>query len=88
MKTCYLQFTKIYKQKELTGKKRKEQSYVVAPKNSCSGNFEEVLQTIRLHRRQPSRAVYKKRCSENMQQIYRRTLMPKCDFNKVALQSY
>ena len=22
-----------------------------------------------------------------MQQIYRRTLMPKCDFNKVALQS-
>ena len=29
-----------------------------------------------------------KRCSENMQQIYRRTPMPKCDFNKVALQLY
>ena len=28
-----------------------------------------------------------KRCFENMQQIYRRTPMPKCDFNKVALQS-
>ena len=27
-----------------------------------------------------------KRCSENMQQIYRGTPMPKCDFNKVALQ--
>ena len=27
-----------------------------------------------------------KRCSENMQQIYRRTPMPKCDFNKVAKQ--
>ena len=28
----------------------------------------------------------KKKCSENMQQIYRRTPMPRCDFNKVALQ--
>ena len=27
-----------------------------------------------------------KGCSENMQQIYRRTPMPKCDFNKVAKQ--
>ena len=26
----------------------------------------------------------KKRCSENMQQIYRRTPSPKCYFNKVA----
>ena len=30
------------------------------------------------------RGFLKKRCSENMQQIYRRTPMPKCDFNKVA----
>ena len=36
--------------------------------------------------KQPFRGVIKKRCSENMQQIYRRTPMPKCDFNKVALQ--
>ena len=28
------------------------------------------------------------RCSENMQQIYRRPSMPKCDFNEVALQFY
>ena len=35
-----------------------------------------------------TRAVLKKRCSENTQQIYRRTPMPKCDFNKVALQLY
>ena len=27
-----------------------------------------------------------KMCSENMQQIYRRTPMPKCHFNEVALQ--
>ena len=37
---------------------------------------------------QPSRGVLSKTCCENMQQIYRRTPMPKCDFNKVALQFY
>ena len=36
--------------------------------------------------KQPLRGVLRKRCSENMQQIYRGTPMPKCDFNKVALQ--
>ena len=34
--------------------------------------------------KQPSRGAFIKRCSENMQQIYRRTPMPKCDFNKVV----
>ena len=29
-----------------------------------------------------------KSCSENMQQIYRRTRMPSCGLNKVALQLY
>ena len=29
-----------------------------------------------------------KRCSENIQQIYKRMPMPKCDFNKVAKQLY
>ena len=29
--------------------------------------------------KQPPRGVPRKRCSENMQQIYRRTPMPKCD---------
>ena len=33
---------------------------------------------------QPSRDVFNKRCSENMQQIYRKTPMPKCGFNEVA----
>ena len=36
--------------------------------------------------KQPSRGVLKKRCSEKMQQIYSRTPMPKCDFNKVSKQ--
>ena len=41
-----------------------------------------------LFQKQPSRGVLRKRCSENMQQIYRRTPMPKYDFNKVAKQLY
>ena len=38
--------------------------------------------------KQPSRVVLKKRCSENMQQIYRRTPMPKflCNFIEIALR--
>ena len=38
--------------------------------------------------KQSSRGVLRKRCSENMQQIYRRIPMPKYDSNKVALQLY
>ena len=34
--------------------------------------------------KQPSRGVLRKSCSESMQQIYRRTLMSKCDF-EIAL---
>ena len=34
--------------------------------------------------KQPPRGVPRKRCSENMQQIYRRIPLLKCDFNKVA----
>ena len=37
--------------------------------------------------KQPPRGVPTKRCSENMQQIYR-TPMSKCDFNKAAKQLY
>ena len=36
--------------------------------------------------KQPSGGVLRKRCSKNMQQVYRRAPMPKCDFNKAALQ--
>ena len=32
--------------------------------------------------------VLRERCSENMQQLYRRIPIPKCDFNKVAKQLY
>ena len=39
-----------------------------------------------IFQKQPSRGVHTKRYSENMLQIYRRTPMPKCDFNKVAIE--
>ena len=35
-----------------------------------------------------TQSVPRKRCSENRQQIYRRTPMLKCNFNKVAKQLY
>ena len=38
--------------------------------------------------KQPPKGVPRKRYSENMQQIYRITSMPKCDFNKLAKQLY
>ena len=38
--------------------------------------------------RQPVRDICWKRCSDNMQQIYRRAPTPKCNFNKVAKQLY
>ena len=39
-----------------------------------------------LVQKQPSSGVLRKRCSEDMTQIYKRMPMPKCDFNKVAKQ--
>ena len=40
------------------------------------------------NQKQPPRAVRKKSCSENTQQVYTRTPMPKSDFNKFAFQLY
>ena len=39
---------------------------------------------IYIIQKQQPRGVPRTRCSENMQQIHRRTPMPNCDFNKVA----
>ena len=38
--------------------------------------------------KQSFRGALEKSCSENMQQIYRRTTMPKCNFNEVAKQLF
>ena len=51
---------------------------------SCFQKFKSELE-FGISQKQPSKYVLRKRCPENMQQIYRRTPMPKCDFNKVAL---
>ena len=44
--------------------------------------------TLSNFQKQPYSSVPSKRYSENMQQIYCRTLMPRCDFNKAAMQLY
>ena len=47
----------------------------------------EVLRvSLNKAQKQPSRGVSRQRYSENMQQIYRITLIPTSDFNKAALQ--
>ena len=46
------------------------------------------ISLVNLIQKQLSIGVLIKRCPENMQRIYRRTPMPKCDFNRVALQLY
>ena len=51
-------------------------------------HLNDCLHEINNLQKQPFRGVHRKRCSENMQQIYRRTPMPKCDSNKVGLKFY
>ena len=45
-----------------------------------------VFRGYRDGQKQPSVGVLIKRWSENMEQVYRKTHMPKCDFKKVAKQ--
>ena len=46
--------------------------------------FRSIVEQRYQFQKQPLRGVPKKRCSENMQQIYRRTPMPKCDFRQLS----
>ena len=50
-------------------------------------NIDLKVEDAKKLQKQPVRVVLRKRCSENMQQIYKRTPMLKCDFNKVALDT-
>ena len=53
------------------------------------GNLPVVASWSQIYRSShPKVFLRKQRCSENAQQIYRRTPMPRCDFNKVAKQSH
>ena len=51
----------------------------------CVQNYLKYLRWNILQKQSP-RGVLRKRCFENMQQIYRRAPMPMCDFNKVVKQ--
>ena len=42
----------------------------------------------RNNQKQPSNGVLRKSCTKTMHQIYLRTPMPKCNFNKIAKQLY
>ena len=61
---------------------------------SCISKLLTSITAIANKQKQPSRGVLRKICSQNMQQIYRRapmlkcdfsTPMPKCDFSKATL---
>ena len=55
---------------------------------SKRGDFMRVVLPTRIPSQLFCKRILRKRCSENMQQVYRRTPMPKCDFDKVVLQLY
>ena len=48
--------------------------------------IQDPVKHLQCSQKQPFRGVLKTRYSQNIQQIYRRIPMPKCDFNKVAKQ--
>ena len=56
--------------------------FVSNPKTLCRKSVEKLSYLIW---KQPPRGVLMKKCSENMQQIYRRTPMLRCDFNEVEI---
>ena len=66
----------------------KSSSFNKVATSICYSLYSGEQTVISLRQKQPPRGVPWKRCSENMQQIYRRTPMPKGDFTKVAKQLY
>ena len=59
----------------------------ISSKLNIQKPFKPILcQCFHNFHKKPTIVVLVKRCFENVQQIYRRTLMLGCDFNKVALQ--
>ena len=51
-------------------------------------DLERIKMKNTIKQKLPTIGVLRKRYIENMQHIYRRTPISKCDFNKVALQLY
>ena len=55
---------------------------------SVTSVFDRHRQPFHLLQKQPSRGILRKRCSENMEQIYMRTTVPMFDFSIFAMQRY
>ena len=68
--------------------KSKFVDWVSAAQKSLLYAISSRMQIFIKHPEAAVRGVLRKICSENMQQIYRRTPMPKCNFNKVVLELY
>ena len=63
--------------------------WIYRKRNFALESLKNFIRNFNLIQKQPSKGVvHRKRYSENMQQIYRKTPMPKYDFNKVTLQLY
>ena len=59
---------------------------VVAKKKRNTKSFKKKYDALKKVEKQPLRGNPRKRCSENMQQIYRRTPMTKCNFIEIVLR--
>ena len=71
-----------------TEKSARSNKITLVEDNFILKNNDKIAETFNnffTSQKQPFRGVPGKRCSEYMQQIYRRILMPKCDFNKATL---
>ena len=83
----YAKFFDLFSPEKITVLRRK-----IKNKPNKTKNQEDVVLNYQRQRnfvtsliqKQRSRGVLRKRCSENIQQLYGRTPMPKCDFNKVS----
>ena len=74
--------------KKFNGRRKKTKLRIKIRISLHSTSFTSCVSFADWNQKQPTRGVLGKRCSENMQQIYQRTPMSKCDFNKVDLQLY
>ena len=94
LRTCRDRVSRPYQIKRCPQERHNITLYLINPslhQNSVNIRLKDdkaqVSQKIRNsnnHQKQPFSGVFRKRCSENMHQFYRRITMPKCDFNKIG----
>ena len=91
-KTLYLDtFGSVFITIEYNNKRHTEANYIkyseLKVSKKMSKKFSYLLENLQICnvQKQPFRDVLGKRCSENMQQIYKRTPMPKCQSNFIEI---